>query len=271
MIIDINDVKYNVKLLGQGEPIWFLLHGFMGSLHDFDKIAPHLPGTVLVPDLLGHGLSTSQIPSSRFTVIRQVKDLISLTSHFKISKLNLVGYSMGGRLALSLSLKYPQVISHLFLESSTAGIENKQARQLRQQHDSGLVKKLQTIPLKAFVKQWASQPLFNSQTKLPLDLQEQIELQRKNQDAQGLVGSLKSFGTGVMPNFWPQLSKCQIPITLICGFRDQKFRKITLKMAQRFPHVKRMVIPKAGHNVHLEKPQQYIAILRNNWHENYIN
>ena len=63
---------------------------------------------------------------------------------YSIQKINLMGYSMGGRLALAFAMKYPHFINSLVLESASPGISNDQERQERFRHDQNLLQNVQT-------------------------------------------------------------------------------------------------------------------------------
>ncbi|MBA1392448.1 2-succinyl-6-hydroxy-2,4-cyclohexadiene-1-carboxylate synthase [Lactobacillus sp. XV13L] len=268
MQLTINQAVYNINIEGQGQPVWLLLHGFMGSQHDFEQIKPYLTTTVITLDLLGHGKTKAPLTPSRLTFKQQTQDLAEILNTLHFSSVNICGYSMGGRLALGLALSFPQFCRQLFLENCTAGIINSQKRKQRQQHDQFLAQKLRQEPLSAFIHYWEQLPLFQSQKTLSPAIQQQIYQQRIQQNPQGLAASLEGMGTGVMPNYWPQLEKFFLPVTLITGNLDTKFSQITQQMHQLFPHSQRFVVDQAGHNVHLEQPQVYSQILKEQQYAN---
>ncbi|MFT8547766.1 2-succinyl-6-hydroxy-2,4-cyclohexadiene-1-carboxylate synthase [Liquorilactobacillus satsumensis] len=272
MKIKLNDEEYYFQTMEQkrqGAEQWILLHGFMGSAADFQQITPALAGSCIIPDLLGHGHSLTAAPASRFSIERQVADMAALITRKLVPPVNVWGYSMGGRLALQLTLTYPHLVKFLVLESATAGITAPAARRLRQQHDAQLALKLQREPLANFVAAWEKLPLFASQQKLPFAKQAFVHKQRMGQHANCLAASLRGMGTGQMPDLWPELSKIKVPVLLLCGEYDSKYQYLTAKLQHEIPNAFREVIPKAGHNVHLEQPQAVLQALgRIEAHEN---
>ncbi|UQS81799.1 2-succinyl-6-hydroxy-2,4-cyclohexadiene-1-carboxylate synthase [Bombilactobacillus folatiphilus] len=269
MQVKIGKHTFFVQKSGQGQPHWVFWHGFMGSGHDFAQISEKLPGTCWTVDLLGHGQTNKVASAAPYQMAQQIAQLAALLQTLVGTQaINLVGYSMGGRLALGYALMYPEHIENLILESSTAGLKTPQQRQQRQQHDALLAQKLRTEPLVQFVDAWEQLPLFESQKQLPTQLQVRIRQQRLAQDPLALAASLEGMGTGTMPNFWPRLQNLRVPVTLIAGQKDVKFQRLTAQMAHQLPIVQRLVVANAGHNVHLEQPQIYQMILERLVHAN---
>ena len=126
----INDYPYHVRIVGEGKPTWVFFHGFMGSYAEFEQIAPQ--GTRVYIDLLGFGNQAPVVADApRFSAENQVKDLVALFDLFDLHDIRLVGYSMGARLALAFAMMQPAYVSHLYLESGTAGLADIDARQAR--------------------------------------------------------------------------------------------------------------------------------------------
>ncbi|MFT8424806.1 MAG: 2-succinyl-6-hydroxy-2,4-cyclohexadiene-1-carboxylate synthase [Liquorilactobacillus sp.] len=240
---------------------WLLLHGFMGSHKEYLNIAKKLPGIIIIPDLLGHGKSNSDSNTNSFSIEQQADDLAALSRQIATQKINVWGYSMGGRLALALTLRHPDLVNQLYLESSTAGIKDDIARKNRINNDRQLASRLQTDGLTDFVNFWESLPLFSSQKLLPPKIQKFVRTQRLQQSNTELSKSLLGMGTGQMPNYWDKLSSLQVKTTLFTGELDSKFNSITHDMQLLIPNSERFVISGAGHNVHLEKPNEILAII----------
>lgn len=252
---------YYIIVKNQKGPFWLLLHGFMGSHNDFLTIAKQLPGTVIIPDLLGHGQSSYSGTLADFSIEHQADDLVELITSITFQKVNVLGYSMGGRLALSLALRHPQIVQKLFLESSTAGIADNHEREARLLNDQKLARRLQEDSLKNFVNFWENLSLFSSQKKLPIHLQSFVRSQRLKQSNQGLVNSLLGMGTGTMPNYWDNLKTLNTETILFAGELDPKFKKITTQMQHLLPHSDHFIVNNAGHNIHLEQPKQFTKLI----------
>ena len=119
--LTVNGVRLNVEVHGNG-PAVLLLHGFTGSASTW---APHLDTwhdfTTIAVDLLGHGGSDAPADHRRYEVERSVEDLLGILDQLAISRLAVLGYSMGGRIALQLALhlarESPETLWALALES----------------------------------------------------------------------------------------------------------------------------------------------------------
>lgn len=99
-------------------------------------------------------------------------DFVAVLDALGLDKVTLLGYSMGGRMALHISIVAPQRISKLVLESTTAGIRDEYNRENRREHDEQLAQMLEKLGLEKFVDFWEKQDLFDSQANLPASRRE---------------------------------------------------------------------------------------------------
>ena len=264
-VITVNGYAYHIFCQrNDDQPMkWLLLHGFMGSHRDFDTIIQQLPGEVMTFDLLGFGQHAAYIEDAeRFTMASQIDDILAILNQVGWSKVQLLGYSMGGRLALGFAMTVPNRVAHLYLESSSAGLRSESERAKRRLAD---VKQSELIntDFQQFVSVWEKLPLFATQNTLTTQQQEQVRRQRLSQRPQNMANSLIYMGTGIQENFWLRLPQLQIPTVLIVGELDEKFKRIANDMATLVPHVQISIIKHAGHNTHLEQPKQFIEVIKN--------
>ncbi|HSM34034.1 MAG TPA: alpha/beta fold hydrolase, partial [Anaerolineae bacterium] len=156
-------MSLNVLVTGDG-PAMLLLHGFTGSARSWSEHleAWSLDHRIIAPDLLGHGGSETPIDPSRYTLERQADDLAGLLRLLDVGRADIVGYSMGARLALVMALAHPGLVGRLVLESPSAGIVDAVARSARRQADERLARILERDGIEAFVAGWEAQPLFAS-------------------------------------------------------------------------------------------------------------
>lgn len=111
------------------------MHGFTGSTHSWDEVISHLPSTfdLLAIDLIGHGGTSKPMDSGRYSAEEQIKDFHALFQQLQWNNFTLVGYSMGGRLALAYASQY--TVKRLILESSSPGLIDIEERTNRKQSD----------------------------------------------------------------------------------------------------------------------------------------
>jgi 2-succinyl-6-hydroxy-2,4-cyclohexadiene-1-carboxylate synthase len=254
---------YTVRVVGDnlqktGTPFVFL-HGFLGSSAEFESAARYLTQPILRVNLLGY--ATSQlVAADSVTMAGQIAFLKKLLDQLALPKIVLVGYSMGGRVALGFALTHPNYVQQLVLESTTAGIPDANKRLDRQQLDRQRAQHIRD-DFTGFVKMWAALPLFASQKQLTTEQQTHIHQQRLAQLPENMAVALEQLGTSVQPNFWPNLAQLTMPVRIVVGELDEKFVAIGQKMAERIPDSERIIISNAGHNTHLEQPAQFYAQL----------
>lgn len=257
------NVHYNEAELKEKIPILFL-HGFTGCLEDWEFLKGQLPKkySPVFIDLLGHGKSSAPKVIEEYSEKSQVELLNLLLKKLSISKLVLVGYSMGGRLALAFTIKYPHKIAALILESTSFGLETKNERNERIESDKNISKQIENSTINNFVNYWMGLPLFSSQKKS--ESQKVIELKQRKIFSNNLIGlknSLLGFSSGKMNNYFPQLKDINIKVLLISGELDLKYNKINIKADSLLPNSKLIVVKNCGHNVHFEKPKEFIKFL----------
>ena len=137
----------------------------------------------------------------------------------------LLGYSMGGRVALYYAIHGNETLSGLLLESTSAGIQDETDKEERAQVDAARAKVLEIAGLDIFVNDWEKLPLFRSQYNLAPEIRQSIRNNRMNQDAHRLAKALRDYGTGHMPNLWPHLSSIRIPTLILVGEKDKSLFK----------------------------------------------
>lgn len=252
--IAVNGVYLNVEIQGTG-PALLLLHGFTGSSSTW---TPHLKAwvgfTTIAVDLLGHGQADAPSNPDRYRMEHCVADLVALLDHLGIGRAAVLGYSMGGRVALHLALYAPERLWALILESASPGILEAHERTTRVQSDTALAEFIEREGLKAFVDRWESLPLFATQTRLSDTVRNTLRRQRLKNNPLGLANSLRGLGTGMQQPVLPELHKISLPVLLLAGALDTKYTALAHQMADVLPCPHLCIVPEVGHAVHLEQP-----------------
>jgi len=241
-----------------------LLHGFTGDRTGWDDVARELAVThrVVVPDLPGHGETRVREEAGRHTMSHTCRLLEGLAAALAVERCAVVGYSMGGRLALHAALETPQLIERLVLESASPGLATEHERRARREADEELARFLESHPIEAFVDRWEALPLFATQRALSADAREPIRRRRLACDRRGLAASLREMGTGAQTWLGERLGKVVAPVLLIAGEHDAKFTGIAHQMLQSFPDGRLRVVPGTGHDVHTEAPAAFLEVVR---------
>jgi 2-succinyl-6-hydroxy-2,4-cyclohexadiene-1-carboxylate synthase len=255
---EINGMCYRYELSGSGPPV-LLLHGFTGTMENWQPHTAVLAESfrVLAVDLPGHGQTSAPADPARYRMEQVAADLAQFVSDLTGRPANLLGYSMGGRLALYLAIHYPALVRSLILESASPGLDDVAARQVRIRQDEALAGRIEREGIEAFVNYWERVPLFASQSRLPENVRQRLRDQRLRNDPQGLTNSLRGMGTGVQPSLWKQLDDLKMPVLLLAGALDEKFVRIAQQMYDRMADARLEIVPDAGHTVHLEAPSVF--------------
>jgi 2-succinyl-6-hydroxy-2,4-cyclohexadiene-1-carboxylate synthase len=231
-----------------------LLHGFTQTGRSWQPIAHALAGRYrsITPDLPGHGEFAERRPASFAACdayLRAVADGRRIT---------LVGYSMGGRIALHAALSLGGTVERLVLIGASPGIADARERAARAAEHAALADRVEAIGIERFVREWSAQPLFAG---MPRGVAELADEDRLRNTAPGLAAALRGLGTGVMPPLWDRLGELTMPVQLLVGERDEKFRSIAERMSVLLPDARVHVVSGAGHAAHLEAPEAVVELL----------
>jgi len=223
------------------------LHGFTQTGSSAQRFRSILAGKrqVLTPDLPGHGSADEQPTDFASTVPW-------LWSGWP-EVVDLGGYSLGGRTALHLALAQPTRVRRLVLLSTSPGLASDDERAARRGHDAALADSLRTGGTEPFLASWLSQPMFATLND--------PEPETRSRGAEGLARSLEGAGVGSQAFLLPRLEELTMPVLILCGGRDQKFVTLAEQMHEVLPHSTMVVVPEAGHALHLERPHDVAALV----------
>ena len=241
-----------------GVPV-VVLHGFTGSARAMAPLTERLaagPGLhIICPDLVGHGRSEVPDELDLYRVDAMAGQVAGLAKAVGCDTFHLVGYSMGGRVALTLGCTQPQRLRSLCLIGASAGIAEPRQRQSRAQADAARAQRI-TADLAAFVDEWMAGPLFAPQNALGEAHLRAIRAQRLASNPDGLARSLLAGGTGAMEPLHERLEGCEVPVLLLAGADDAKFCAIADQLAAALPTGTAVRVEGAGHAAHVERPDE---------------
>ena len=235
-------------------PAVVLLHGFTLTGASWNPVVSALGESYRASalDIRGHGSATDRVPVALDGVL---DDLAALGP----DQFTLVGYSMGGRIALHAALGMPDRIGRLVLIGASPGIEDPAQREARRAADEQLAQEIEGSTIEEFARRWAQTPVLAGQASEVLAAAHADRL--RNRPA-GLAAALRGLGNAALPSLWRRLPEIAIPVALVVGERDERFRAIASEMAARLPAAQTIVVPGAGHAVHLEVPEAVAAAIK---------
>ena len=185
------------EIKGEG-PSLLVLHGFTGDRSTMSSISEPLSEnySVVSVDLPGHGSTIRDLEPYLFNFEDTLAALIEVMEFHDQQEFNVLGYSMGGRLAIGLATKYPNRLKNMILIGATAGISDENQRTARRRSDDRLAGEILEKGIEWFVEYWMDQPIFESQIRIDSQTLDISKRQRLKNDTHGLANSLRGSGTG---------------------------------------------------------------------------
>ncbi len=247
----------------KSNPAVLFLHGFLGSAQDWSDVITSFSNEhwCIAVDLPGHGKTVVDGSEEAYRIENCANGLVHFLDSLDIDKCNIVAYSMGGRLALYMTVNFPHRFERVILESASPGLKTQKERQKRREQDYKLAERLEKVSWEQFLKEWYDRPLFATLRENKA-LFEQLLSSRVNNNKRHLSTSLRMMGVGVQPSLWDELHKIQARLSLIVGEKDDKFKRIAAEMAPKCPGASIYIVQGVGHNVHWEKTEEYARLVK---------
>jgi naphthoate synthase len=254
------DVSLHVVDEGRGSPV-LVLHGFTGTHASMQGVAEALRDghRVVRVDLLGHGASDAPADPALYAIERCAEQLVAVLDALAIPRAHVVGYSMGGRVALALAALHPARVASLIAIGARAGFADPVVRAARVRDDEVWASLLERDGIEAFAERWMAQPIFASQARLGADALAAARRERIAQRPAGLAASLRGMGAGAQSPMHERLRDAKMPALLVVGAEDARFGAVARELAALLPDARIAVIPAAGHAAHLEEPRAFAA------------
>ncbi len=160
----------------------------------------------------------------------------------KLNNPSLVGYSLGGRLAMLLHKKSSSFFHKVIILSAHPGLEPEEIPQ-RILLENNWLKLLEELSLSDFFIKWYEQPLFQTLSS------EALIDQRAQRNKKSLLDIMSKLKLSHQPSVWDHLNKTQDKWLFISGEKDSAYTHLYKRLP---PLCQRVVIPDASHALHLE-------------------
>ena len=229
-----------------------LAHGFTQTAKSWDTVAgllrQRLPDAdVVAVDMPGHG-DAAEVRADLWQSALRLTQIGGRGTY--------IGYSMGGRVALHAALSHPDAVQRLVLIGATAGIDDDVERAARRLADEVLADRIEEIGTEAFIDEWLTNPLFAQ-----LTASNDQRGDRLRNTSSGLAASLRSTGTGVQVPLWDRLGQITVPVLVLVGGEDAKFRGLGARLTAMLPRADLVTVPGVGHSVHVEAPATTVVAI----------
>lgn len=238
-----------------------MLHGSFGCGGDWREVVHLLGREAITPDLPGHGVRCAAPAASFGAAVEEIAGSLP-------SGCDLVGYSLGGRLALAAALRAPRgTVRSLVLESAHPGLGPTE-RVLRLAEDRSRGLQLRRDP-EGFFRAFYGSPLFASFRQHPkFDAVVSARLARVQSFPDACASTLIALSPGHQLQLAEDLWGSGIPTLIVVGSLDKKYAEIGSGLVDGAPDgaaISCVQVGGAGHNVHFEQPDAFIGRLQNFW------
>ncbi|WP_309383807.1 2-succinyl-6-hydroxy-2,4-cyclohexadiene-1-carboxylate synthase [Cerasicoccus frondis] len=248
-----------------GRPPLLALHGFTGDAEDFVWLAGRSRHALdwWALNLPGHGNTFVRDPQS--LTLENFLDAVEAARRRIVAETNqapiLLGYSMGGRVALHAVARNSAKWRALVTVGATPGIADPSRRLDRLVNDEDLAERMAEQSIDEFLVAWQALPIIQSQDNIPVEILEPLRERRRRNDPKQLAAAMLAVSTGRLPSLWDHLMDMTLPCLITAGAFDDKFCSLARRMEPKLPAPQVAIIPKVGHCAHLEAPDEFLKVL----------
>ncbi|NMH65054.1 2-succinyl-6-hydroxy-2,4-cyclohexadiene-1-carboxylate synthase [Shewanella salipaludis] len=234
-------------------PPLVLLHGFLGDRHDWRAMLPLLGRHFhcLCIDLPGHGDSRAvELPTPGLSAC--AAEIIQSLEARGIGQFHLLGYSLGGRIALQLAKEFPTRLLSLSLESSHPGLTTAAERAARRESDSLWAERLEHAPIREFLRLWYASPTF---AELTPEAREALVARRSHNSSLSLLNCYRATSLALQQDLSSVPAGLGCPCHYFSGALDRKFSALAADWQS--PGLQWHCLEDAGHNLHLQAATEF--------------
>lgn len=228
------------------------LHGFTQRGVMWEEVAGLAGGAWDTPDLPGHGSEPTVDWAAAVAGLKARAEACD-------PGYSLVGYSMGGRLALAVALERPAGLGRLVLISAAPGIADPAARERRLAEDRQTADRIERLGVDLFLIEWLARPMFTGLGRRPAAWGSRDLRLRQTNRPDGLAGAVRMLGQGSQPFYGDRLAALEVPLVTVAGGSDDVYLGHARRMAMAAGDGRCVEVRGAGHAVVGEDPR---AVLR---------
>ncbi len=156
----------------------------------------------------------------------------------------LLGYSMGGRLALHALLENGHPWQAAVIVSAHPGLESAAERETRRGSDAAWASRALMGNWQDFLETWNAQPVLGDQTIRDSQASGRLVMRRRE-----IARSFVDWSLGTQAPLWDRLHEITMPVLWVVGENDPKFRELAERAVVKIPHARLAIAPSSGHRV----------------------
>jgi 2-succinyl-6-hydroxy-2,4-cyclohexadiene-1-carboxylate synthase len=258
-LIELGGVLTRLRRVGRGSRL-VLVHGFTGSIESMAELADLLAARheVVSFDVVGHGGSAVPAEASQAQMSVATGQLLGALDD---RRGHVVGYSMGGRVALVGAARSPERLLSVTVIGSHPGIEDGEERAARRRADDRMADAIEAKGMAWFVDEWMAKPIFASQRRMGEAALRAARDRRLRNDPVGLANSMRGMGTGAQEPVWAELAGLDVPLLYVAGANDEKFVELGRRLVATMPRAEFVAVEGVGHAAHEEDPERVADLI----------
>ncbi len=253
--IKLNGKEIYCKQYGKGNPL-ILIAGLGSDSVSWLPVIISLSNRYQVITFDNRGVGRSSNDNTNITISDMADDCVGLIKHFGFSKVNVLGHSMGGMIAMDLSIRYPELVNNLILEATTPTMNKRNNEMLKDWViflKNGMNKKLWIRNM----FYWIFAPSFFNDVLMfdqAVDMATRYRYAQSDISFEYQVKALSEFDCTT------SLSKINAKTMIVYGEKDLLFPSIeTSNLFNEISKKDSVTIKNAAHSIHMDRPEQFVA------------
>ncbi len=261
------DIEVELEEAGEGERAFVLVHGFTGSRDDFREQLPELAklGRTIALDNRGHGGTTNSGKPEVYTTANLAEDLAAALDALGLARVDLLGHSLGGMIALRFTLAHPERVASLVLMDTAA---RSLGRLMPEKLRDALAAFVRANGVGAMVARMREAQARSERPRAAVRCEERMgsdsfwaRIQSKHDAMDPIAWDALSVALAQHESLLPRLGEIRAPTLVLVGEEDALFVPAAQELAAGLPGAKLVTIPNAAHSPQLENPEAWRAAI----------
>ena len=250
---------------GKGSPIMFI-HGLYGCSDNWLSIAKHfsINHRLIIPDLRNHGKS---FHSNEFSYDILTRDIISLLDSLNISKISIIGHSMGGKIAMAIACQFPHLIDKLIIVDIAPVDYNRRLTSTQTEFHASVIKCFNNIEpgeIHSYTDLYNKLDTFKCTNNIKQLLAKNLR-KTKNKSFEWKLNfkAIESNLSNILGNNLDDDYQYSEECSFIRGdLSDYVSNEVINTVNNFFPKATIQTIPKTGHWIHSEQPNLLVEAIK---------